>query len=214
MVYRYLIDTTYGTKDWMPEEEIINEYGSVGAFQDYLYTNAEALVPPKIVEAFAEQDIVVTFVSLESLQIAWERSGFWDGGTVTYKRKVYFIVSCFIESDSDFFGSPIAPLVIVAIGLAIALIVAAIVVPILFFNWLETTSTKEWEVTKWDWIPSPLSEADCVSDAEVERYWDGQQCWEYRVVQEERGREPSWEGIIALGISAALVIGAALLALR
>jgi len=149
---RYRLNVTYGTKEWMDEQSIIDEYGSIDNFKEFALSQANELLPSKIEQAFQEQGVTVTFLELISTKIAWERS-LWDNSH--YKRKLYYVCLCEIETESAFFESPIAPLVIVAIGFAIALIVAAFVVPPYFFAWLESMTTRQWEVEEYEWVENP-----------------------------------------------------------
>jgi len=151
---KYQLKMTYGTNEWIDEQTILGEYGTIQNFQDFLLSQANELLPSKIEQAFQEQGVSVNFVKLISASISWQRGGFSDG-EYHYKRKVYYEILCEIESESDFFQSPIAPLVILAIGLAIALVIAAFTVPPAFFAWLESMTTRRWKAEKGEWVLNP-----------------------------------------------------------
>lgn len=182
---KYKIKMTYGTNEWFEEQAIIDEYGTIENFQDVLLSQANELLPSKIEQAFQEKGISVNFLNLISTSISWQRAGFTDG-EYHYKRKVYYEILCEIESDDAFFGSPILIGVILAIGLVITLIVLAVTVPAPFFQWLESMTTRQWEVSEYDYVQNPET---------------GE--WEWQLVKEESGSSGDpygIGGIVIIGI--------------
>lgn len=178
MVYRYeQIVSTY-TKDIVSYDDLIAEFEGEAAFIDHMKTEWLPQIPSKIVQGYADQGITVTVVDYHI------RNAYLDPSMKRRNEARFILVmDVTIETDAVLQGSPIAPIVIIAIGIAIALIVAAITVPFAFFGWMESMTVKSITSKKYDWVKNPET---------------GE--WEWKVVSEETVTEPDPWGMIIVGL--------------
>lgn len=147
MVYRYDIRFQGGTPDQLPISQIYAEYPSEEAFLDDMKTQVTPIMPSMIEQAFADQGITVSVIA-----------SIYSRGWLEYINsdvKFHFEADATITTETRFFASPIAPLMVIAIGIAIALIVATIIIAPAIADWLRNSNVEKWEVTEYGWVLDP-----------------------------------------------------------
>lgn len=144
-MYRYQINFSMVTEDKIAFSRFREHYQNNDEAKQQLYNDMQGRLPSAIVEAFADQGETVTVIESEIINFELIRVG-WGGYDVVLRVHAKAV----IETESDYFTSPIAPLVILAIAKAIALIILAVTVPLVIGNWLKSMSTETWTVEKYD----------------------------------------------------------------
>jgi hypothetical protein len=174
-MYRYNIDFSMVTADKISFWKFSEYYQNNDEAKQALYDGMQGRLPSAIVEAFAEQGETVSVVSSEIVNFEMIPVG-WHG----YDLVLRVNAKAVIETQADYFKSPIAPLVILAIAKAIALIVLAVAVPLVIGDWLKSMSTESWTVEKYD--------------------------AEGNLVSRESGTKPSGEGMFMLIIGVVIIL--------
>lgn len=180
MTYRYKIKFSMVTKKPIAFRTFREHYENDDEAKQQLYNEMLARLPSAIVQGFADQGETVSVVESEIVNFELIRVG-WQGYDVVLRVNA----KATIETESNYFGSPIAPLVIIAIGVAIALIAAAITVPPLIAEWLQSMTTETWTVEQYD--------------------------AEGNLIKKETGSQPSLGGMTILFVF--LIIGVVILAM-
>jgi len=189
MVFRYEQTFTAVTTSEISYDAITAHFGSEQAALDDFLSQVTPVIGDSVIQGYADQNVAVTVIS-SNLEKVW-----FDAAKK--RRNIATLIATFhvvIETEADLQKSPIAPLVIIAIGLAIALIVAAYVGVPLFFDWLKSMSTDTIQSDKYAWVQNP--------DTGV---------WEWKLVSSETHTEPSIGGIASIGIILIVLVAVFLL---
>lgn len=145
--YKYNNKISWMTSYPISIQEINREFGSEQAFKDWIISETTPFVSQKITEAFMSEGIPIVVLDWKYNYVYLHPMG--------DLRTLEINIDCSFESDEILATNPITAIMIVAIGLAIALVVAAITVPPVFFDWLKamTTSTITTETLEWGQNP-------------------------------------------------------------
>lgn len=172
-MYKQTINTV--TKASVSYSEMLSHWGSEEAFINDISTQAYGSMVDKFVEAYAEQAITIEPILPAEFHLTLLKQG------DDLKVKCSMPISFYCESNLQ--GSPILVAVIIAIGIAVALIVAAFTIPPAFRDWLKSMTTTTSTSEKWEWVLNPDT---------------GEYDW--KLVSSETFSEPNPFGIGSIGI--------------
>jgi hypothetical protein len=177
---------TAETKNWLPRTQFQAQFASEEIGKQELSNQVIAQAQSKFQQAYNEQGYNVTVISATLTETTLLKRLAVAGMMRDYEYGFRYTIEIVLDSDKAFQNSPIAPLVIVAFGLAIALIAAAIVVPLAISEWLKSMTTKTWtsKQTTYGWVKNPNT---------------GEYEWKETETKEESGTSPDLGGIFTTG---------------
>ena len=182
-LHKYNQIVTSKTTQDLPLSMLVSQFGSEQAFIDYMMNN----LPSKLVDAFVEG---YRQQGVTDINILWARvnSCILDPFAKNSGRAIGVIaVQIEFETDrADLQASPIGAFVIIAIGIAVALFIAACTMTFwlpVIIDWLKSMTTKEVTSEKYDWVKNPDT---------------GE--YEWKKVSSETKTEPDIGGIGTIGL--------------
>ena len=121
-----------------------------------LFNSIQNNLGTAITQAFAGEGETVAFVSGQVTDITFNFAGVYGGQQY---QKIGWKASVTIDTEANFFNSPIAPIVIAAILVAIKIVAGAAILGIsalAVIELIKSWTTKSWEVTYYDAEGNPV----------------------------------------------------------